>query len=61
MALAVPLVWILIGIAAENTVSKTVEWCIYSAIGVLYAIWARALVLRAIGWAGHGHRTAPVE
>jgi hypothetical protein len=57
VALAVPLVWILLGIASENAASKTVEWCLYSAIGVLYAIWARALTLRVIG-GSDGLRTA---
>ena len=51
VALAVPMVWVLVGVASESAMSKTVEWCLYSMIGVLYAIWARALILRLLGWA----------
>jgi hypothetical protein len=50
VALAVPLVWVLLGTAGEDAAAKTLEWCLYSLVGVLYAIWARALVTRLLGW-----------
>jgi hypothetical protein len=50
VALAVALVWVLLGTAGEDAASKTLEWCFYSLVGVLYAIWARALVLALLGW-----------
>ena len=33
-----------------STLSKTLDWCLYSILGVLYAVWARALVLALLGW-----------
>ena len=56
VALAVPLVWVLNGIAGDGELSKSLEWTLYSLIGVFYAVWARALVLRLLGW--HGPRRA---
>jgi hypothetical protein len=50
VALAVPLVWVLLGTSADAAASKTLEWCLYSLIGVLYAVWARALILWVLGW-----------
>jgi hypothetical protein len=50
VALAVPLTWVLLGTAGEEAASRTLEWCLYSVVGVLYAIWARALVVRLLGW-----------
>jgi hypothetical protein len=50
VALAVPLVWILLGTAEGSTLSKTLEWSLYSIAGVLYAICARALVMALLGW-----------
>ncbi|MFG6084168.1 DUF2955 domain-containing protein [Paracoccus litorisediminis] len=50
VALAIPLVWVLIGTAEGNTLSKTLEWCLYSIIGVVYAVWARELILSTLGW-----------
>ena len=50
VALAVPLVWVLLGTAEGSTLSKTLEWCLYSIVGVLYAVWARALILAMLGW-----------
>jgi hypothetical protein len=50
VALAVPLAWILLGTAGSDAAAKTLQWCVYSLVGVLYAVWARALVLRLIGW-----------
>ena len=52
VALAVPLVWLLLGTASDSAVSKTLEWSLYSVLGVCYAIWARALILRLLGWSG---------
>jgi hypothetical protein len=50
VALAVPLVWVLLGTSADAAASKTLQWCLFSLIGVLYAVWARALILRVLGW-----------
>jgi hypothetical protein len=50
VALAVPLTWVLLGTAGEAAASRTLEWCLYSVVGVFYAIWARALVLALLGW-----------
>lgn len=50
VALAVPLVWVLLGTAEGSTLSKTLEWCLYSVFGVLYAVWARSLLLAMLGW-----------
>lgn len=59
VALAVPLVWILLGIASQNAIPKTLEWCAYSVVGVLYAIWARALILRLLAWTGSIRTAVP--
>ena len=45
-----PLVWVLLGTAEGSTLSKTLDWCLYSILGVLYAVWARALILAMLGW-----------
>jgi Protein of unknown function (DUF2955) len=50
VALAIPLVWVLIDTAEGGALSKTLEWCFYSILGVLYAVWARALILALLGW-----------
>jgi Protein of unknown function (DUF2955) len=50
VALAIPLVWVLLGTAEGSTLSKTLDWCLYSILGVLYAVWARALILAVLGW-----------
>ena len=50
VALAVPLVWVLLGTAEGSTLSKTLDWCPYSILGVLYAVSARALILAMLGW-----------
>jgi hypothetical protein len=50
VALAIPLVWVLLGTAEGSTLSKTLDWCLYSILGVLYAVWARALILAILGW-----------
>jgi hypothetical protein len=50
VALAVPLTWVLLGTAGEEAASRTLEWCLYSVLGVFYAVWARALILAALGW-----------
>jgi hypothetical protein len=50
VALAIPLVWVLLGTAEGSTFSKTLDWCLYSIVGVLYAVWARALILAMLGW-----------
>jgi hypothetical protein len=52
VALAIPLVWVLLGTAEGSTLSKTLDWCLYSILGVLYAVWARALILALLGWRG---------
>jgi hypothetical protein len=44
------LVWVLLGTAEGSTLSKTLDWCLYSVAGVLYAVWARALILAMLGW-----------
>jgi hypothetical protein len=54
VALAVPLAWLLIGTAADATLAKTFAWCVYSVVGVLYAVWARALVVAILGWRDRG-------
>ena len=41
VALAIPLVWVLLGTAEGSTLAKTLDWCLYSILGVLYAVWAR--------------------
>ena len=50
VALAIPLLWVLLGTAEGSTLSKTLDWCLYSILGVLYAVWARALILALLGW-----------
>jgi hypothetical protein len=50
VALAIPLVWVLVGTAEGSTLSKTLDWCLYSVMGVLYSVWARALILAMLGW-----------
>ncbi len=50
VALAIPLVWVLLGTAEDGILSKTLEWCLYSVAGVFYAVGARALVLALLGW-----------
>jgi hypothetical protein len=50
VALAIPLVWILLGTAEDSTVARTIEWCLYSVAGVFYAVGARALILAVLGW-----------
>ena len=50
VALAIPLVWVLLGTAEGSTLAKTLDWCLYSILGVLYAVWARALILAMLGW-----------
>jgi hypothetical protein len=50
VALAVPLVWVLLGTADGSAFAKALEWSLYSIVGVVYAIWARALVLAGFGW-----------
>ena len=50
VALAIPLVWLLLGTAEDSALEKTVEWCLYSVVGVLYAVWARSLILTLLGW-----------
>jgi hypothetical protein len=50
VALAIPLVWVLIDTAEGGALSKTLDWCLYSILGVLYAVWARALILALLGW-----------
>ena len=57
VALAVPLVWLLLGTAEGSPLSKTLEWSLYSVAGVFYAVGARALVLALLGWHGD-HRPA---
>jgi hypothetical protein len=52
VALAVPLVWVLLGTSADAAASKTLQWCLFSLIGVLYAVWARSLILWMLGWRG---------
>lgn len=49
VALAVPLVWLLLGTAEGGALSKTIEWSLYSIAGVFYAIGARALILALLG------------
>jgi len=60
VALAIPLVWVLIGTAEGSTLSKTLDWCLYSILGVLYAVWARALILALLGWRD-APQSAPAE
>ncbi len=50
VALAIPLVWVLIGTAEGGTLAKTLDWCLYSILGVIYAVWARTLILAILGW-----------
>ena len=50
VALAYPLVWLLLGTAEGSTVSRTLEWSLYSVAGVFYAVGARALLLAMLGW-----------
>lgn len=50
VALAVPLVWLLLGTAADETLVRTLTWCLYSVIGVFYTVWARALILAFPAW-----------
>ena len=58
VALAIPLVWVLNG-TADNELLKSVDWILYSLIGVLYAVWARALILRLLGWYGMTRPPSP--
>jgi len=41
---------VLLGTAEGSTLAKTLDWCLYSILGVLYAVWARALILAVFGW-----------
>jgi Protein of unknown function (DUF2955) len=50
VTLAIPLLWVLLGTAEGAALSKTLDWCLYSILGVLYAVWARALILAMLGW-----------
>lgn len=50
VALAIPLVWVLLGMAEGDILPKTLEWCLYSVAGVIYAVGARALILAMLGW-----------
>ena len=50
VALAYPLVWLLLGTAEGSTVSRTLEWSLYSVAGVFYAVGARAFLLAMLGW-----------
>ena len=50
VALALPLVWVLLGTASDAAAAKTLEWCLYCLVGVLYAVWALALILWVLGW-----------
>ena len=64
VALAFPLVWLLLGTAEGSPVSRTLEWSLYSVAGVFYAVGARALLLAmlrlATGAEGpHGMRRLP--
>lgn len=52
VALALPLVWVLLGTGEDGTASKVLSWCLYSIGGVLYAVWARQVILRLLGWRG---------
>jgi hypothetical protein len=49
---------VLIDTAEGGALSKTLEWCFYSILGVLYAVWARALILALLGWRD-ASRSAP--
>lgn len=49
VALAIPLAWVMIGVAPGSTVGKTLEWSFYSLAGVAYAVWAHALLVRLLG------------
>jgi hypothetical protein len=61
VALAVPLVWVLIGTAEGSALSKTLEWCLYSILGVLYAVGARTLILSLLGWRGEALSVPAVQ
>jgi hypothetical protein len=50
VALAIPLVWVLFGTAEDATLAKMLDWCLYSILGVAYAVWARALLLSVLAW-----------
>ena len=50
VALAFPLVWLLLGTAEGSTVSRTIEWSLFSIVGVFYAVGARAFLLAMLGW-----------
>lgn len=50
VVLAIPLVWILLGTADGDILPKTLEWCLYSVVGVFYAVGMRALILALLGW-----------
>lgn len=44
VALAVPLVWLLIGVSGDAPIQQSLTWSVYSLIGVGYAIGASALL-----------------
>lgn len=50
--LAVPVLWLLLGTVEGSPLAQTLEWSVYSVIGVLYASGARELILRLLGWTG---------
>jgi hypothetical protein len=56
VALAFPLVWLLLGTAEGSTVSRTIEWSLLSIAGVFYAVAARALLLAMLGWRAEPRR-----
>jgi hypothetical protein len=56
VALAYPLVWLLLGTAEGSTVSRTIEWSLLSIAGVFYAVAARALLLAMLGWQAEPRR-----
>lgn len=55
VALAIPLVWVLLGTAEGSTLARTLAWTIYSVTGVLYAVSARALILSLLKWQDRPH------
>ena len=59
VTLAVPVLWLLLGTVEGSPLAQTLEWSIYSVIGVLYAIGARELILRTLGWNGDRETGAP--
>lgn len=50
VALAIPLVWILLATADGGILPKTLEWCLYSVVGAVYAVGTRTLILALLGW-----------